>query len=330
MIWYPFIMSNVNEMVQIIGLEQTILHRQLTPDGSLQGWCHPTYCFSCHEIARVMDWRDFFPIVVSIISVASAVLIWGFNEFSKRRAERHQRKEEQYRALLYSMRGFMESANRSKSLQDREEFLHKLDLCWLYCPPKVVRAGYDFLDNVKVGARSVPEQQRKSLGNLIMSIREDLKGPKRWWNFQSNELCESEFQFIRALSIDSLGHVGFTHIPFRIRNALKNQIGHLMAPVHMTQKDFERWQALVRDSQWSYQDPPLDEWRRSALQDAQHLIRTNAPVENTEMTTVNRDQILSLTPEDLLLNEEKFLACEWTAIEPKPPLFIPHDQIQSL
>ena len=224
----------------------------------------------------------------------------------------------------------MESADPDKSLQDREEFLHQLDLCWLYCPPEVVRAGYDFLDNVKVGARPDPEQLRKSSGALIMSIRKDLKGPKRRWDFHSNELCGSEFQIVRALSIDLLGHIGFTHVPFRIRNALKGQVGHLMAPIRMTKEDFERWQNLVRGGQWSNQDPPLDEWRRSALQDAQRLIRTKAFSENAEMPATKQEQILSLGPEDLLLNDEKFLACEWAATESKTPFFIPHDQIQSL
>ena len=123
---------------------------------------------------------------------------------------------------------------------------------------------------------------------------------------------------------------GFAHIPFRIRNASKGQIVRIMTSVHMTQQDLERWQKLVQCGQWNYQDPPLDEWRSSALQKQQQYFRVNTPTENSDMTVANPEQILSLNTEDLLLVEEQFVGCKWTSKEPDTLIAFGNDQIQGL
>ena len=51
------------------------------------------------------------------------------------------------------------------------------------------------------------------------------------------------------------------------------------------------------------------------------------------MSKGNREQILSLSPEDLLLDTEQFLACKWaptelTLVEQKPLRIFLDDQVQ--
>ena len=144
-----------------------------------------------------MDWNE----VVPILPVAGAVLIWFFNEFSKRRADHHQRKEDRYIALLNSLPGFMADADSGSSMQNREQFLRQMELCWLYCPSSVVRAGYDFLDLVSEGASPSDEERRMILGKFIMSIREDLMGRKLRWGFSSTKLRAADFRILRALQL---------------------------------------------------------------------------------------------------------------------------------
>ena len=186
-----------------------------------------------------------------------------------------------------------------------------------------MRKGYDFLDKVTTGVRYTEESKESSLQEFVESLRRDLRGHNQFLG----DLCASEYRILTATSRDLLGPTGFTHIPFRIRNASKGQIVRIMTPVHMTQQDLERWQNLVQSGQWNYQDPPLDEWRSSVLQ----MIRTNAPTEkNSEMAVAKREQILSLNTEDLLLDEGRFLACKWTSKEPDTLIAFGNDQIQGL
>ena len=150
----------------------------------------------------MMEWKEFviaaLPIAAPMLPVLGAVVLWFANEVSKRRAESYQRKERRYISLLESLSGFMVSADAKTASQKKTEFLHQLDLCWLYCPPRVVRKGYAFLDKVSTGVRYTDEQQKSSLQEFVESLRRDLRGPK----LSLKDLRASEFRLLAATSHD--------------------------------------------------------------------------------------------------------------------------------
>lgn len=271
---------------------------------------------------------DLTALIVFGLTALLAVFGWGVTEYYKRQERLHQRKEERYIALLRSVQGFTTNVDPNTSIQKREEFLRQLDLCWLYCPPTVVRAGYRFLHLVREGERPNEKHRELSLGEFVLSIREDLMKRQQRWPSRSERFCASEFKLLKALPLDSTGPMGFTHIPFQIHGASKGQISHMMTPVDMTQKELERWQTLVQSGQWNYQDPPLDTWRHIHLQNAKRQIGKNVPTENADLSATQREQILSLSSEDLELDTDQFTACKWSRKEPQ--LFFHNDLVQSL
>ena len=111
---------------------------------------------------------DLFKITVPLIA---AVIAWLGNERRKRALEEYIRKEEHYKKLLASLRGFYTST------QDRDvkqAFLEQLNQCWLYCPDKVIEAAYAFLGTVAVGAQSDDAAKERACGTLVVAIRKDL------------------------------------------------------------------------------------------------------------------------------------------------------------
>jgi hypothetical protein len=54
----------------------------------------------------------------------------------------------------------------------------QLRLAWLYCSDEVIQAAYAFLDTVKSGSTSTPQENEASLGRLMVAIRADQLSPK--------------------------------------------------------------------------------------------------------------------------------------------------------
>jgi hypothetical protein len=74
------------------------------------------------------------------------VLAWWLNERRKRQAEEYARKEESYRGLMLSLRGFYASA---EDLALKQEFVNQLALCWLYCADEVIIKANAFVVRTK-------------------------------------------------------------------------------------------------------------------------------------------------------------------------------------
>ncbi len=117
------------------------------------------------------------PIVIPFVS---SVIIWFFNERSKRMHENYKRKEKRYLELIKSLKGFYVN-----SLDEnlRGNFLDQLNQCWLYAPDDILKKAYEFLETVKTGEKKYSEEEKeKVLGELILALRKDLlthKLPKR-------------------------------------------------------------------------------------------------------------------------------------------------------
>jgi len=82
-----------------------------------------------------------------------------------------QEKEENYKELLRCLKGCYVST------QDRElenQFLHQVNLLWLYAPDPVIRIGYAFLDKVKTGVSASDREKELACGALVAAVRKDL------------------------------------------------------------------------------------------------------------------------------------------------------------
>ncbi|MEX2281632.1 MAG: hypothetical protein WEE89_03985 [Gemmatimonadota bacterium] len=107
--------------------------------------------------------------------LAGGVIAWFVNESRKRSWEEYQRKEERYRELLRTSRGFY--VGQEDSLL-KAAFLEQIALCWLYCPDEVIRKAYVFLEAVKTGSNSTTQQRDAAFGDFVAAIRADLLSRK--------------------------------------------------------------------------------------------------------------------------------------------------------
>lgn len=99
------------------------------------------------------------------------LIAWLVNEWRNRAWEEYQRKEEHYKALLTTSRGFYANAQITEK---KAAFLEQVDLCWLYCTDEVIQKAYQFLDTVKTGATTTEAQRASAFGELIVAIRRDM------------------------------------------------------------------------------------------------------------------------------------------------------------
>jgi hypothetical protein len=113
-------------------------------------------------------WGFATPIVVATIA-------WMFNERSKLKWNQHAKREERYSRLIEAIEGFYVTAEDPHG--SRQEFLKQLNQSWLYCPDEVINCAYAFLDAVKVGSTSSPDDKERLFGDLVVSIRKDLLNP---------------------------------------------------------------------------------------------------------------------------------------------------------
>ena len=119
-------------------------------------------------LKEIISSPEFWKIALPALA---AIVAWFFNERSKLAWEQYKRKEENYKELLRCLKGFYVAT------QDRElknQFLHQLNLLWLYAPDHVIRTAYGFLDKVKTGV-AVPDQEKElACGAVVEAVRKDL------------------------------------------------------------------------------------------------------------------------------------------------------------
>lgn len=126
------------------------------------------------------------------LPLVGGVIAWYANERRKRQWEEYVRKEENYKTLITSMKGFyVESHDRIM----KEQFLDQVRYCWLYCPDDVIKKAYDFLFKVHTSGRYSDEEKEKALGELVIAIRKDLLS-RRITN--KTYLTASDYKHLRA------------------------------------------------------------------------------------------------------------------------------------
>lgn len=109
--------------------------------------------------------------LVIIISLIIAIGTWVINEIFKRKWEEYRRKEERYRILLETSRGFYSEKEKDEL---KIAFINQVGLCWLYCPDKVIKKANDFLQKSSTDSNNSPEDVTKAFQEFILVIRNDL------------------------------------------------------------------------------------------------------------------------------------------------------------
>ena len=125
-------------------------------------------------------------------SIVVVVLGWYLNEQSKKKWEAYKRKEDNYKELIRTLRGFYID-KPSKEL--KEEFLYQVNLCWLYSPDEVIKAAYGFLDTVHAGVTSTDAVKEKAVSSLVLAMREDILSGK---TIDKTELTAGDFKHLKA------------------------------------------------------------------------------------------------------------------------------------
>jgi hypothetical protein len=114
-------------------------------------------------LKSVEFWRVMIPALVAIGA-------WFWNERSKLVWEQYKRKEENYKELLRSLKGFYLATHDQELIK---QFLFQRDMLWLYAPDTVIHIAQTFLEK-----QSTPDTQdgdkMNATGTLIVAIRKDL------------------------------------------------------------------------------------------------------------------------------------------------------------
>ena len=137
---------------------------------------------------------EFFDVLKPYIPLLVAILIWVLNECSKRNLEEHKRKEERYIALLKGLNAFYVDADSETKKNEKNEFIHQLNLAWLYCPDPIIRKFYNFLKCIEAnGPRKLDEKKELAVAEAIVQMRSDLLG-KKFWFWKKTKLKASDFR----------------------------------------------------------------------------------------------------------------------------------------
>ena len=127
-----------------------------------------------------------------VAPVFLAILAWYLNERAKRKWEEYGRKEERYKELLRTLKGFYVTTHDSEL---KKEFIHQVNLCWLYTPDEVIQKAYAFLDKVHTGANTTDKDKENAVGALFVAIRKDLLSRK---TITKTKLQTSDYKHLRS------------------------------------------------------------------------------------------------------------------------------------
>jgi hypothetical protein len=142
----------------------------------------------------IISSADFWKVALPALA---AVAAWYFNERSKLQWEQFKRKEENYKELLRCLKGFY-TTTADQALED--QFLHQVNLCWLYAPDPVIHAAYAFLATVHTGAKTTDAEKELVCGRLVQAIRSDLLSRKI---VTSSRLEAQDFKHLIATKVQN-------------------------------------------------------------------------------------------------------------------------------
>jgi hypothetical protein len=153
------------------------------------------------EIINLLLWwvKSMGQILAIVGSIAVVVIGWYLNEKSKRKWEAYKRKEDSYKELIRTLKGFYEG-NTDSAL--KEEFLNQLNLCWLYSSDEVIKSAYSFLNTVHTDKNpdTASEEQdnhekEEALSSLVLAMRKDILSGK---TIETTNLTKEDFRHLKA------------------------------------------------------------------------------------------------------------------------------------
>jgi len=117
-------------------------------------------------------WKGLSTFLLSLsVPIIVAYVGWFFNQKAQFENSQYVRREEAYRQLINSLRGFYVDTNNQ---QLRSQFLEQVNLCWLYAPDEVIEKSYAFLATVSAGSLATELEQQNAVGKLILAIRQNM------------------------------------------------------------------------------------------------------------------------------------------------------------
>lgn len=117
--------------------------------------------------------------MTSLIPVATlllgSLLTYYFGIRAKRDEAAQKHKEEQYSKLLIKLQGFVGSTANAET---KREFFEEQYKSWLYCSDEVIESINSMVALVVngQGANPDPVEGRKAVGNIVIAMRNDLRG----------------------------------------------------------------------------------------------------------------------------------------------------------
>ncbi len=132
------------------------------------------------------------PVISAAFTLIVGFLTWWSNERRKRIYDEYKRKEKKYSELIRSLKGFYIGSYNKELIK---EFLNQLNLCWMYCPDKVIRKAYNFLTKVHTAQKYSDMEKEKAMGEFIVSIREDLINRKP---LKESKLKAEDFKHLKV------------------------------------------------------------------------------------------------------------------------------------
>ena len=108
-----------------------------------------------------------------LVVLAPIVIGWLLNEEAKRRDIREKKKRKRYELLILALNAYHQNGQASGK---RVQFIHQVNLSWLYCSDKFIRKAYEFINSSEDFSQASEEQKDKLLGELMVIIRKDFKG----------------------------------------------------------------------------------------------------------------------------------------------------------
>ncbi|KAA0876358.1 hypothetical protein [Nitrincola tapanii] len=128
------------------------------------------------SICKIASDIEFWKIMAPVLTV---VVGWLLNEKARRQAEldkrifeQRKKKEESYRILLKSSKGFSEGQEDAELL--KLAFLDELQLCWLHASDDVIKKIYAFIDSVHTDSSEQIKAQKEHLfAEFVAALRND-------------------------------------------------------------------------------------------------------------------------------------------------------------
>lgn len=111
-------------------------------------------------------------ITIFIFAAFASIIIWYLNERKRRSIQEYKQKEKRYIELIELIESLKE--NEKPSDNNRDKFLHQINLCWLYCPDNVVRKIADLISKLNNDNISL-EKKDMSMNDLMVSLRKDIR-----------------------------------------------------------------------------------------------------------------------------------------------------------